>query len=351
MKKQTTKPHFSEASQKELKVAAHDINNLLNNILNGVELLKEKLNDDVLSQTLVNHIEKNTLLATEIVQQISYSDSNAVYKKAELNLFQIINDTIELFEKKSNESIKIEFDFSDKHYPIWGNYIDIKRVLLNLIINAQEAIRDKPKVKVKIEDIKESIKISVSDNGPGISQKIVNHIFEEGFSTKSEKSKSGLGLSIVKNIVQNHSGRIEVISNEAIGTTFELYFPIYYNDKKNKQFEKKKVLIAEDDEFQREVLKDLLIAMKINVFTASNGIDALDLYMSTKPDLMFIDETMPGMTGIECTEKIRETDKVSQIVLVTGSNIDENSLNNKISKVLKKPYNFEMVRSTLNELL
>ena len=88
---------------------------------------------------------------------------------------------------------------------------------------------------------------------------------------------------------------------------------------------------------------------KLNVFTASNGVEALDLYMSTKPDLLFIDESMPGMTGLECTKKIREFDTTSQIVLVTGS--DNEITAGSVTKVLRKPYNFEMIKSTLRDLL
>ena len=100
-----------------------------------------------------------------------------------------------------------------------------------------------------------------------------------------------------------------------------------------------------------EVLKDLLQSMKINVFTASTGTEALDLFVSTNPDLLFIDETMPGMSGLQCSERIKQLDQDSQIVLVTGADIDEEHLRGTVSKILKKPYSFNSIKSTLSELL
>lgn len=350
MKNQSKLVHLSSNSKQEFKIAAHDLNNLLNNVLNSVELLKERLSNDHSEIKLVEYIEKNSLLASEIVQQISNSNSTNAIQKTEINLIEIIEDIVELSREKSDIPIIVEVNLNGDNNSIWGNVIEIKRVLFNLILNAQETAENS-KINIHIKNNNDSIKINIIDKGKGIPQNLIHKIFDEGFSTKPNNTSRGLGLSIVKKIVENHSGKIEVSNNKDKGAKFVLCFPIYHRSKKDIQYTKKKVLIAEDDAFQREVLKDLLTAMKINVFTASNGIEALEVYTSTKPDLLFIDEMMPGMTGTECTEKIREMDKNSQIVLVTGSNLDERKMLSKVTKILKKPYNFEMVRSTLEELL
>ncbi len=134
-------------------------------------------------------------------------------------------------------------------------------------------------------------------------------------------------------------------------STFELFFPKNIIEEEQIDYTNKSVLIAEDDDFQREVLKDLLKTLKFNVFTASNGLEALNTIISTSPDLLFIDENMPGMSGVQCSEKIREKNKELPIVLVTGANIEKNMFEAKISKVLKKPYTFDMIKSTIKELL
>jgi len=224
--------------------------------------------------------------------------------------------------------------------------------LLNLITNAIEASNSDDELKIVVDDLSEEfVKFSITDTGHGISPNLVNKIFDEEFSTKSNKHQRGYGLSIVKNIMDSHLGEINVVSEENEGTTFELLFPTTSPAEKLIEYENKNVVIAEDDEFQREVLKDLLKSLKFNVFTASNGVEALNTIMSVKPDLLFIDEHMPGMSGVQCSEKIRNKNYEMPIVLVTGSKIEKNLFEAKISKVLKKPYTFDMIQSTIKELL
>jgi len=341
----------SKSLQQKLKVAAHDVNNLLSNVLNGLELLKENsLNSE--SIEIFNHIEKNTLLASQIIHQISYGNFTEPIISENINLIDIINESFELLGDNSNIQFNLEFNCSKDEFVILGNYTEIKRVFLNLFINAKEASDNKLIINVFVEKFKNDLlKVSIADNGKGISADVLHKIFHDNFSTKSKQKQRGLGLSIVKSIMESHSGKIIVSSKENEGTIFDLYFPLNYKTKKKIDYSDKRVLIAEDDDFQREVLKELLSSMKFNVFTASNGIEALDVLISANPDLLFIDDNMPGMSGVECSEKIRENNNFLPIVLVTGSSFEKNLLPNQISKVLRKPYTFEMVLSTLDELL
>jgi len=340
--------------KKDIMIAAHDLNNLLNNILNGIELLKENTLNNDSADRLINHIEKNTILASDIVKQISSENNSSGNSKSPIELNSVLIETIELLNKDYKNLIHL--DGIGKPIKIWGNFTNIKRVFLNILNNAKQSSPKKGIITIKLEsnspknpEEKEIVKISITDKGCGISQDNLIKIFDEGFSTKENSSNRGLGLSIVKNIVEDHSGKIEVESLRNEGSTFKLSFPVYSENQDAKFLENKNVVIAEDDEFQREVLKDLLKSLKLNVFTASNGIEALELYASTKPDLMFIDNNMPGLTGLECTEKIKNIDKSSQVILVTGSNID--IVNENVSKVLKKPYSFEMIETIIKELI
>lgn len=344
-----------EKKQEQFKIASHDLNNLLNNILSSVELLKDSINKDLNQLNLTKYIENNTLLASEIVQRLSGKNNIVQSNKTKINVCDVISDSINLFNKNDDDKIIFSFNPIDCDFTILGFTTDIKRVLLNLFTNAKEASKKNTLVKISVEELFEGpsplVKLSVSDNGNGIPENLLNTIFDIGYSTKSEHQNSGKGLAIVKEIMDNHSGHIEVLSTPSEGTTFNLYFPSTNITQSSKELSNKKIVIAEDDKFQREVLKDLLTSMKLNVFTASNGIEALDLYMSTKPDLLFIDESMPGMTGLECSKKIREIDNSSQIVLVTGSDPSKEVIAGGVTKVLKKPYNFEMIKATLRDLL
>ena len=331
----------------DLRVVVHDLNNILNIVLNGVELLKENISKEENSGKLLEHIENNTLLASKLIHQIS--SKNIKEYDAQIDLIAIIEDSVKDFT--DSYSGRISFNVKkDGKFIIKGNVVDIRRMLLNLFTNSKEANCTEIELEIKLDKNNKYIKLSVSDNGNGISEDFVDKIFGLGFTTKNKDIESGMGLAFVKAVMENHSGWIELNMNTDGGTTFDLFFPYTSISKNITRLEKKRVLIAEDDVFQREVLSDLLKSLKINVFTASNGNEALDIYYSEKPDLLFIDESMPGLTGIQCSAEIRKVDKESPIVLLTGATLEEKEMNH-ISKLLKKPYNFESIRSTLLELL
>ena len=351
MRKEDNNENNLTSGEQKFKVAVHDLNNLLNNVLAGIELLKEnfKTHD---SDKIFNHIEKNTLLASQIIQQLSSKESFTSEIKTNINLIDLIEETIELVDDNTNNQINFESLNKKEESTIWGNYTEIKRVLLNLIVNAKEAVTNNGKINLSVENAtNDFVKLMISDTGSGIPPFLISKIFDAEFSTKSNERRRGYGLSIVKDIIADHHGKINVISDELVGTTFELFFPKNKIEEKRIDYTSKSVLIAEDDDFQREVLKDLLTTLKFNVFTASNGLEALNTIISTSPDLLFIDENMPGMSGVQCSEKIRENNKELPIVLVTGANIEKNMFEAKISKVLKKPYTFDMIQSTIKELL
>jgi CheY-like chemotaxis protein len=341
----------ASALEEKFKVAAHDLNNLLNNVLAGIEILKENFKNNN-ADKIFNHIEKNTLLASQIIQQLSFNDNVSSKIKTTVNVVDIIEETIELLDNDTNQQLNFEFNNNKEEFNIWGNYTEIKRALLNLIVNAKEASDNKGSINLNISNTEENfVKIGITDNGSGIPSNLIGKIFDKEFSTKSNATQRGYGLSIVKEIIDDHKGKINVFANESIGTTFELYFPKNKIEEEQLDYTSKNVVIAEDDDFQREVLKDLLKTLKFNVFTASNGLEALNTIISTSPDLLFIDENMPGMSGVQCSEKIRENNKELPIVLVTGATIEKNIFEAKISKVLKKPYTFDMIQSTIKELL
>lgn len=335
------------------KSSRHDLNNLLNNVLNAVDLLKEKTHGDVSIEYLIKQIESNTLLASNILSEVLTDNITLSDKKSLLDLKVLVETTTKFIK---NDYVKIELNIPYGDYFILGNYTEIQRVFLNLISNAKEAKKDNLKIKIKLEhvcnsDVEDFVLLSITDNGVGITEENKNQLFVKGYSTKGSSTNRGLGLAIVKEIVENHSGHIQVMSEVNRGSTFRIYLPLYDKKINGKIFENKNVIIAEDDDFQREVLSDLLKSMKINVFTASNGVEALDLYYSKSPDLLFIDDKMPGMSGLECITKIRATNLESEIVLVTGSRNEDIDFNGNSVRVLNKPYSFEEVKLLLTELL
>jgi len=335
----------------DLKKITHDLNNLLNNVLNGLELLNDNLDSRTTSIELLAKLKKNTLLASNIISNIGNKQSSSSIKE-KIHLNKLINETVDLFELKAPNQKVIHYTNNSYNDLIWGSFIEINRVIINILNNAIEADKNTI-IFITLNQLPDDkIEISIKDDGPGINSANIKNIFKEGFSTKKENNStnSGLGLSIVKEIIEEHNGGITVESKIGKGTLFKIVFPLYKKEY-HKSFVDKTIIIGEDDPFQLEVLKDLLCSLKIKTLSASNGKEVLDLLKDNSPDLIFIDRTMPVMDGIECIENIKQMKLTFPIILTSGSDIESLKDKFKISEVLKKPYSFEMVQNILERFI
>ncbi len=342
----------NQISKSDLQKVTHDLNNLLNYIINGIELISENLDSRTTIISLLDKLKKNSLLASNIISSISYKNLQNSFKE-KISLNNIITDIIELYELKHENKPIISYKNNSSNNFIWGNFVDINRVLLNILNNAKEA---DPNVKISItlnQYSNDKVELCIKDNGPGISNEIIKHIFKEGYSTKQNynNKNQGLGLSIVKEIVEEYNGNIAVESKIGSGTLFKIIFPLFRKKETRKIFINKTIIIAEDDPFQLEVLKDLLNSLQITILSASNGIEVLKLLKNYSPDLIFIDRTMPVMDGLECINQIKQSELTIPIVLTSGADVDNLTNDPRITEVLKKPYSFEMIQNILERLL
>ncbi len=201
----------------QLKTIAHDLNNVINNISIGVDLAKEKINDKLSLRNLLDNIQNNSEKANNIISQI-LSEEKDIYKKSKVNLDTIIDETIISVKDSLSDNIKITYSNNVVNDEVYGNKTDIYRLLLNLIINASDTLSGSGKILVSLENWFDNTKdeeyavIEIKDTGKGISSNNINKIFDKGFSTKTTTRQSGLGLSIVKEIIEKHSGFIKVKS-------------------------------------------------------------------------------------------------------------------------------------------
>lgn len=336
----------------DIKSAVHDLNNLMNYIINGIEIINDNEKSDLTTKNILNNIKKNSKLASNILLQLSSSWSRPVNFKSSIKINETLKDLIDSLGYDTYKNVKINFNPLEHDEKILVNKTDFERAILNLIINANEADSSKITITVKVgkHGKDKFILIEVSDNGNGIDKNQMNNLFNEGFSTKQKNNNSGYGLSIVKKIVENHSGSIDVKSEVGKGTCFRLKLPFDPGKYKLNKLNGRTILLVEDDQFQREVLKDLLQSLNITVVTANDGLEALKKLSDVKIDLIIIDKIMPNMDGEECIHEIKKMGYSFPIVLTSGSEIYEED-NEYVSKVLKKPYNFEMIQSILVELL
>ncbi len=345
---------------KKIKQAAHDLNNILTSISASVTTLNQKVEPNKDVNKLLLNIENSTIRAAEIVDDLLAKDGSKTKIKRKIQINKLILDVTDSIKNTINKRIELKINTTEEVFKVRGNFSDLYRVVLNLLINAQEAIKDKGIIEISAynSEYKDTVYVvvSIKDTGAGINMENIDSIFNDGFSTKDKSSESGLGLFIVKNIITDHNGFIEVESKPGKGTEFIIYLPAIIplkeiiSDKPEKT-----ILIAEDETTILELLSDLLRSYNFNVISVVNGTEALSKINSIgNIDLLIIDKKMPDIDGIACINEIRKTNKETPIILMTGSHsltdIKDSDLG--INGKIKKPYDFEeildLVRSLIN---
>ena len=350
---------------------AHDFSNLLSSIFGSLNLLKRKVhqNDDIFR--LLDNIESCSIRAKDLTQGLlSYGKPTPKRKeliKPNLLLAEISKVVNQTFPK----AISFDTEIDDSLHDMLGNGTEIYQVLLNLCVNAKEAITSKGKIKLTAHNITidennrmkypllepgNHVHISVGDSGGGIEEEHLQKIFDPYFSTKIKVTGGGLGLYVTYGIIKAHNGHIEVSSEVGVGTTFDVFFPSFEPTKVVKSKAKEKVIILADDEVMlRDLLAELLESNGYNVVNVSSGDEVLKvLTEEIKADLIIIDYNMPGLNGLDCIQKIRDLKFEMPVILSSGSlsfaeNLDYKKIG--INSLLSKPYEFDSMLSLIKKLI
>ena len=171
--------------------------------------------------------------------------------------------------------------------------------------------------------------MELSDTGKGMDSELIKHIFEPLFTTKEQDEGTGLGLAVVRGLVEQHGGRIVCLSDPSVGTTFRLYFPAMGEVPEEQYSEKKElpkgktetILLVDDEPNVLEIFSRLLRESNFRVIPASNGKDALELYEKHRGEirLVCLDQLMPGMDGTECLKALMRVDPKARILVVSGA--------------------------------
>lgn len=338
-------------AENSFKNSAHDLNNILTSLMNGIDLLKNKLPTNKDTDKIIKGLEKSVKHASVIVSQHLTPNGSSKKHIGKVNAVQVINEVIDNFNEEEKKLFILKLDSSIEIPPILIDETDLFRILLNIFKNAVEAVDTEGEITIvhRLEKINDRsfIKIEVIDNGIGISEDNLRKIFEPEFSTKLKKQESGYGLYIVKEIIEEYGGSIEA-SSKNNETKFTLYFPAYVK----KEDQSANILLAEDDISVSEVLSDLLRTQGYNVAVAKTGIEAIDEIHKSLFDVLIIDKKMPEMDGIELIKQFRSQEQNIPVILASGSDVDLQSSELKdlrINHVIKKPYNFPEILSALQK--
>lgn len=350
----------------------HEINNPLTIMMGNMDKISDMISEESFdSDQAFKSLEKMYRAGnrvTEIVRGLrmfARSDSNKIEN---VDLIQAVEDILlltgVLFEK---EGIRIYTHFSAKKLIVLGNRGRIEQVILNLINNSRDALgsETRGKIDIHITHTDDEVSLVVEDNGCGIETKFQEKVFESFFTTKEVGKGSGLGLGIVKSIVEGMDGKIHLESTPGEGTQFALTFPRGYEEKIHIPRERVsgdykfsgKVLIVDDEEDIREILNRLLRGFGLDVTEAKDGMEALEILSKDKFDLIITDLKMPRLGGEELVERMREH-KLSdaKIIVITGAvRMDEKGEKELLKRLsadgfLDKPFSREVLGEQLRDI-
>ena len=350
---------------------AHDFSNLLSSIFGSLNLLKKRIPESENIYRLLDNIENCSIRAKDLTKGLlSYGKPTPKRKeliKPNLLLSEISKVILQTFPKK----ITLQTNIEDNLYDILGNGTEIYQVLLNLNVNAKEAIENKGTIYLSAKNITideknminyplldkgDYVNFSVRDTGSGIDEENLQKIFDPYFSTKVKETGSGLGLYVTYGIIKAHKGHIEVSSTLGEGTSFDVFIPAYEPSHVEKSSSTEKIILLADDEMMlRDLLAELLESNGYSVIKVSSGVEALKvLTEEIKVDLVIMDYSMPEMNGLECVNQIRKLKFEMPVILSTGSLSLEKDFNPKkmgINSLLSKPYEFDTMLATIQQLI
>lgn len=347
---------------------AHDLNNILTAMLGNTELVLKSSRMDEKVRNNLEHVMSSGRNAAKLISNILTFSRKQVMRPEVVDVNNIILNLTKTLHRVISEDIKIELNLHKSIYPIKADPTQIEQILVNLVVNAKDAIENSKKQKrikaitietsaifLEKEDISrhigastgQNILISVTDSGIGMNKEISNRIFEPYFTTKAPGKGTGLGLSIVYGIVKQNNGSISVKSEPDAGTTIKIYWPAFLGEIKLKErvLEEKiiggteTILFAEDDESVRKTTEKLLKLYGYKVLSVSNGMNALDLIKSEniEIDMLITDVVMPEMGGIELSEKMKVIYPEIKVLYCSGYPDDDIV---SVNRVLYKEINF-----------
>ena len=360
---------------------AHDFNNLLVSILGNVGLVLVDLESDSPVREPVEQIKVAAQRAADLTRQMLAYSGKGRFVMQRINLNSVITEITQLLQVSINKNAQLRFDLMPNLPPIEGDVTQVRQVLMNLIVNASDAIGERAGtiglttgiVQADHEYLSNSFMapdlpeghyafVEVTDNGQGMDKETQAKIFDPFFTTKF--TGRGLGLAAVLGIVRGHGGTIKVYSEIGQGSVFRVLFPIkdapHDTEKPTTEILKQKgngtVLVIDDEEVVRNVTKRMLSRLGYTPLVAEDGPVGLAVYEKHKDQIVCIllDMTMPRMSGEETLVHLKKVNPDVRVLLMSGYSEQEasNRFNGKgVGAFMQKPYTPQDLQEKLDEIL
>jgi len=348
---------------------AHDFNNMLTVILGYVDFALNTLKEDNPLYQYLKEVQKAAERAAKLTSQLLLFSRQQTMKMEPLNINSVIQDLSRMLEPLIGEDIALNITLEPNIWTVRANASSIEQVIMNLIVNARDAMPDGGKILIKTENIHVDeeyckkytyarpgrfILLSLQDTGIGMTQDVKEKIFDPFFTTKGTGKGTGMGLSVIYGIVKKHEGWINVESSPGEGAIFRIYLPAASVKQEKKKevsvsFEEEligrgeRILLVEDDESLRNFSIRMLSENGYRVFVAADSREAIDIFKKEKGhfDLILSDVILPDESGPVLANKLLKIKPELRFLFVSG--YDDEKMDSRIIKeggypFLNKPY-------------
>ncbi len=358
---------------------AHDMNNILGIIMSSASVLKHTLQIDEACESDLDNILTACRRGRDLTRNLLGFARKGTYIRKALDLNRIVHSATSLLKPVVNKNICITTTLADDLYPVHGDGSQIEQAILNICINAVEAIEmaeTKGSISIStrnstaadtrlldangLETGSYSI-IEITDDGPGIEETVLRHVFEPFFTTKNPGQGTGLGLSMAYGAMKNHGGSIDIESLPDRGTCLRILLPAYSRRKRttDKQHtvasikRNGRILLVDDEPLIRNSNQRMLQQLGYDVILAESGERAIELYRApaNEFDLVILDFIMPGMDGAETFHRLRQIDKGVKVLISSGYSKDGNIeilLKSGALGFVQKPFDINQLDEVLN---
>ncbi len=357
---------------------AHDFNNMLAGMLGTVYLVRKMLADYPEAQAKLKRVEATGFRAADVISQLLTFARKGEMHMQPLALTSFLKETVKMARTGVPENIHLTLDVPAEQCVVKGDATLLQQVLLNLVTNAKHAVsgRQQPEIRVSLDRVEPDktwlekysqpagrayARLSIADNGCGMTKEIRDKIFDPFFTTKPAGEGTGLGLAMAYGAVQSHGGVIEIESEPDKGSAFSIWLPLTDEQRSKAQNDEDRVLsgngemilIADDEPALREVVQELLESMGYRVLAAEDGAAAVQLFEQYHDtiNLVVLDMIMPRLSGVDAALRIRESNPAIPVVFQTGYGEDLVQQKLPHSCVLSKPINIAEFSRVLRVML
>jgi PAS domain S-box-containing protein len=358
---------------------AHDLNNILAPVLMGAPLLRFRTTHPG-DLRVLDTVEKSAERGAALVRQIlSFAHGTSNEKKL-IQARHLLRDIAELMAQSFPKSIQLDDEVPNDLWPILGNPTQLHQVLLNLCVNARDAMPSGGTLRLRAENLRLDEKaaqdipeaysgpylvLEVTDTGTGIPPEILTHIWEPFFTTKGEGKGTGLGLATVRGIAANHGGFVTLDSELGRGTTFRIFLPAAEEPAASgrpadsvhpflPRGQGELVLIVDDEVSVCDLIKVLLTRHGYRVLVAGNGVEAIAYFVPRAAEIALVitDLNMPEMGGADLARALPRLNPAVRILFTSGAGSNGSGKSAPVpGRVLKKPFTGEELLTCVHETL